>query len=362
MARKRKLDKGVSTYVDRHGRERARFRLKGMDCALPHPSSAEYKDAYAKAIQGIVPIKERVNPKSVADLFVRFYGSNKFQQAGNDWQRIVRQTLAQFQSEAGHVPVADFDFQHIEQMLKARAKQTVEKGKTRGGPMATARLHEQLIRLFDFAQTRLKWIDHNPARAADMPVSTQTKGYHSWTEAEIAKFQAKHAIGTRARLALEIALWTGLRRGDVAALGPTNLINGRVVAVAGKTAKGVNVLAAPDLLEAIQAAPTGEQTFLITDKGKAFTVAGLGNWFRERCDEAGLPHCSIHGLRKALARRSAEAGASQQQLKALGQWSGDSEVTIYAAGADQMMLADAALLTVIKARSSANPGEKVSQK
>jgi len=69
---------------------------------------------------------------------------------------------------------------------------------------------------------------------------------------------------------------------------------------------------APPLADIIAATPMiGVKTFLITEYGKPFTPAGFGNWFRERCNEAGLPHCSAHGLRKASLRRMAEAGCSE---------------------------------------------------
>jgi integrase len=53
--------------------------------------------------------------------------------------------------------------------------------------------------------------------------------------------------------------------------------------------------------------------FLVTAFGKPFTANGFGNWFRQRCDEAGLPHCSAHGLRKAAAARLAELGAGESE-------------------------------------------------
>ena len=58
----------------------------------------------------------------------------------------------------------------------------------------------------------------------------------------------------------------------------------------------------------------GVSAFLVTDYGRPFTAAGFGGWFRERCDEAGLPHCSAHGLRKAFLRRMAEAGCSEEYI------------------------------------------------
>ncbi len=49
-------------------------------------------------------------------------------------------------------------------------------------------------------------------------------------------------------------------------------------------------------------------TFLQTSFGKSFSANGFGNRMRQWCDEAGLPQCSSHGLRKLMAKRLAEAG------------------------------------------------------
>lgn len=356
MARQRKLPPGVTAVVDRHGKERFRYRRKGLDFYLKaHPQSREGREIIAQADKGIMPRQTRTKPKSIGDLFERFYASARFNRGGTKWQQIVRASLEEFRHEARDIPVSDFTDAHIETILSRRAKQTVVDGRKRGGPAAAERLHEQLIRLFDFAQNKLRWIDRNPAREADSPVTRKKGGYHIWTRDEIEQFQKHHPIGTKARLAMEIAFWTGLRRGDVARFGPDNIKGGRVVAVAGKTAKGMDMTLAPDLRAVIEATPEG----LTTAQGKPFTDAGLGNWFRDRCDEAGLPNCSMHGLRKAVATIAAEEGATQQQLKALGQWANDSEVATYTAGAEQKRLADEAIAHVIKARTMSNPSEKL---
>jgi hypothetical protein len=80
-------------------------------------------------------------------------------------------------------------------------------------------------------------------------------------------------------------------------------------------AKGGKVLwlpAAPQLTAAIRAMPAiGMTTFLVTEFGKPFSKDGIGNKMREWCDQAGLPHCSAHGLRKAAARRAADCQGYQ---------------------------------------------------
>src|SRR5215813_10613690 len=48
-----------------------------------------------------------------------------------------------------------------------------------------------------------------------------TGGFHSWSEEEIAQYEAKHPIGSRARMAMALVLYTALRRGDIVSLGDT---------------------------------------------------------------------------------------------------------------------------------------------
>jgi len=69
------------------------------------------------------------------------------------------------------------------------------------------------------------------------------------------------------------------------------------------------------------------------------SAKGFGAWFRKRCDEAELYHCSAHGLRKANARRAAEIGLSNQSIKSVTGHSTDSEVSRYTAKAEQAAMA-----------------------
>jgi integrase len=99
----------------------------------------------------------------------------------------------------------------------------------------------------------------------------------------------------------------------------------------------------PELEEIIANSPCGDLTFLVTAFGKPFTAAGFGNWFRERCDEAGLYHCSAHGLRKAGATIAAENGATERQLMAIFGWRTSKQAVLYTRSADQKALAGSAM-------------------
>lgn len=347
---KRKLPQYVSAFHDRHGVERFRYRKGTVSRYLRGPyNSPEFK-ADLKAARSAEPIQrlERSNAGTVDDLCARYYASATFQKAGQSRQKVARAIIESFRAEFGKDMVSGFRFDHIEAILIARSKKRREGKRTLGGPIAAANLHKQLKRLFRYA-VKLGLIASNPATEADGIVAPKTGGRHPWSEDQIVAYRKRHALGTKARLALEIFLWTGLRLADGARFGRAHLKEGLVRYVQAKTGKELVLPAAPQMLAAIEAMPmTGIETFLVTDYGKPFTANGLGNKMREWCDQAGLPDCTAHGLRKALARRTADLGATQQQLKAVGTWSNDAEVATYVAGADQAKLAEIALAKVIE--------------
>ena len=95
-----------------------------------------------------------------------------------------------------------------------------------------------------------------------------------------------------------------------------------------------------DLQRIIDASPVGDLTFLVTAFNKPFTANGFGNRFRKWCDEANLPQCSAHGLRKAAATRMAECGCSEHEIMAIGGWKTLKEVQRYTESAQQKLMAD----------------------
>lgn len=354
MARKRKLDQYVSVFVDRHNKERFRYRRNGISVYLPSPSSKDYREAYREAelkAQGSVSIAPRAKAGSVSDLLTRFYGSMKFRQGSESWQKTRRQVLESFREEFGDEMVAHFRPKDIDVIVGAKLTRQKVGKRWVGGSHAAKRLREQLELFFDFA-VRQEWRDDNPVSRSEV-VRHKKTGFHEWTEEEIAQYRAFWPLGTKPRLAMELVLWTGKRRSDAHRAATPK--GGRVAFTAKKTGKGQDLPVAPQLQAAIDAMPAvGLTTLLVTDYGKPFSVNGFGNWFKDKCERAGLPQCTLHGLRKALARRGAERGVSQQGLKALGQWSGDREVAVYVAGANQRKLAETALDAVIQWEREAN--------
>ena len=190
-------------------------------------------------------------------------------------------------------------------------------------------------------------LDSNPAKEVPY-IQTGSLGFHSWTIEEVQQYEAHHLIGTRARLALALLLYTTQRRSDVVRLGHKMANNGWLKFTQTKNARrrpiSLEIPILPELQRIINATtPLGKDTYLVTAFGKPFSVAGIGNRFRKWCDEAGLPHCSAHGLRKAGSARLAELGASDREIMAITGHQTAKEVDRYTKGARQKKLAASAM-------------------
>lgn len=109
-----------------------------------------------------------------------------------------------------------------------------------------------------------------------------------------------------------------------------------------KTGARVTVELPPSLLELIDRTETGDLHFIISQTGKPFTVESFGNWFRDRCREAGVEK-SAHGLRKLSATIAAEGGAGAVALMAQYGWTNIQEAERYTRSADYPRLLGQAL-------------------
>ena len=366
MAKRRYLPDYVTAFTDRHGKTRFRFRRKGFAAGYFKAvlGSEEFRVEYAAFMRGgdrVPAAIERFAPGSINDLVTRYFSVPGRMGPTVSTQQKVRAILDRFRTEHGKLPVARVQFEHIDAIIAKRQVKVQVGSRMEGGVVAAMKLRKELVRLFDFA-VKLRMRPDNPVRSADhvrIAPADRSLGYHAWSEIEIERYRQTHRLGTKPRLAMELLLWTGQRRGDAIKLGRQHIKSGRFNFSQGKTGKHLGIIVAPQLRAAIDAMPTHDHLcFLVTEQGKPFTPAGFGNWFRDQCDAAGLPHCSAHGLRKAIMRRMAELGQSNQMLKSVSGHTNDAEVAHYTRSADQMQMADAAI-DALSTWEMSNPAKQV---
>lgn len=342
--KRRWLPEWVSEYRDRHGKPRYRFRRKGFAVYSfkAAPGTDGFRQEYQACLDGLAaPAIEagadRAVPGSFDDLIGRYYRSPDFLDPSERTRVVYRGVIERWRQykpgkgrRYGEAMVRDLEPRHVEKMMADMLPHRT----------AANMLRKRLKALMQFA-IRQGLAKSNPVDAT-RPFKVDGTGFHTWTEDEIAAYEAKHQVGTMARLAFDLLLLTGQRGGDVRLLGPGHVRDKRITLTQEKTSVTVSLPILPPLAASILATPSRAMVFIINGHGRPFTRKGFGNKFRDWCDEAGLPECSAHGLRKAAARRFAEAGCTNQQIKS---WTGhttDSEVARYTAAADQRMLSDEA--------------------
>ena len=175
-------------------------------------------------------------------------------------------------------------------------------------------------------------------------VAIDKGGYHTWSDQEIETYRATHETGSKARLALELLLSTGASRVDANNFTRANIAGPRLRYRRQKTEQEVDLPILPELgRELSYLRPTQMVLLSREDGSKGYANESFGNLFRRWCAEAGLPHCAAHGLRKAGARRLAEAGATEFEVMSFLGHGTAREASRYVAAANRATLADSGM-------------------
>jgi len=339
-----KLPKFVQAWVDpRDGRAyyylrrrgRPRVRLSGL------PWSPSFMAAYEAAMSGPRTAigAGRVKPGSVAAVVAEYLDSRLFFGSKSPGtQRMRRGILERFRAGYGERPFALLPPEWIEALLDSK-------------PPHAAR--SWLVTLRSLCQFALKRGYRRDDPTANIKLrAVKSDGFHCWTDAEIAQFEAYHPIGSKPRLALALLLYTTQRRSDVVRMGRQHIRetpDGPVLYVKQRKT-GVELLIPihPELGAVLDATPSEHLTFLVTATGKPYGDNHFSESFREWCDAAGLPkRCSAHGLRKASCRRFAEAGCSGNEIMANSGHGTMKELIRYTKAADQAKMARNALAKAV---------------
>jgi len=325
----------VNRFYDRHGRLRFYFRRRGKRIPLPGaPGSSEFMAAYQAALQGIkettpAPIGKA---STIAELAASWRASASFTNLSASTKAVYRRILDSLTAAHGDKPARLIERRHVARMIDQKATT----------PAAANRLLSVLHLMMAHA-IREEVREDDPTVHIDR-VHYDKKGFAPWTEADIAAFEAKWPLGTRARLALALLLYTAQRRSDVIRMGPQHVTGDTIAVVQQKTKEPLLLMVHPELLAAIKACGlTGNTTFLITQRGDPFASGNaFYNWFIDCARASGVAK-SPHGLRKAAARRVAEGGGTARQIMAVTGHRTLSEAERYTRDVDQENMARTAI-------------------
>jgi site-specific recombinase XerD len=339
-----KLPKYVHGYIDRHGHARHYVRRAGQkSVTLPGiPWTPEFMAAYEAALRDAEPIAlgaGRTVPGSVDMAAISYYASPAFAALAPGTQRNRRSLLERFRADHGSKRVGLMDTRALQVIL---GKMT---------PANQRNFKKALRGLVEHCLAK-GWIKTDPLVGLKT-AKLKSAGHHTWDDGEVELYRKHHAPGSRARLALELLLQTGVARADLVKMGRQFIRGGMLSMQRQKTNVRFDIPLLPELVAELERHPKTGLVFLTTENGGAYTPTGFGKRFRKWCAEAGLPDaCTAHGLRKASAVRHALNGATAAELMAWHGWRTIGEAQRYVEEADRIKLAKSAGAKIIARTTS----------
>jgi integrase len=318
---KRPLPPHVQVERTRHGKVVFYYRRGiGPRIRLPGPSEAGFKAAYASALAGSEKPASKARSGSLGWLVDAYKRSAHWATLKPSTRRMRDNILKRVVAEAGDVPFSAITRKHINEAIDRRP------------PHAGNTFRKVMSQMFQWAVS-VEIVPINPVQGATRH-KIRSDGHHTWTIEEVERFHARWPVGTRERLCMDLALFTGLRRSDLVTVGRQHVRDGVISIRTEKTGAVVHVPVFPLLQASLDAVPGADLAFIATSHGKPFqSAASLGNWFRAACVAAQVPG-RLHGLRKAGATIAADGGATPHQLMAMYGWKQLKEAELYTREAD----------------------------
>jgi integrase len=276
------------------------------------------------------PIAEmtvRSGPGTINAVVAQYLDSNAFMQFGDSTRALRRSILKKLCGLVGDKPIAPLNRRYIDRLLQSMPSPVV------------ARTFLFAVRPFLEWAVKRQMIEADPTAGMKIKLP-KSDGHATWSDEQIAQFEAHWPIGSRERLALALLVHTGQRRGEILRVGRQHIRDGILTIKQRKTGAEVNIPVHPELAAAISACPNEHLTFLTTTRGAPVSEREFNRWFRTAVLAAGLPaSCVPHGLRKGCARRLAEAGASTLQIAAITGHLTLKEIERYTAAFDRRLAA-----------------------
>src|SRR5215471_1384697 len=341
--------------VDRHGNVRIYFRRKGQpkirlsETPGTDAFDKEYQRAFSEEIKR--PLANQHTPAlpgTMRWLCEQYYVSAAFQSLAPSTRKVRRGILEEICQRTGNFRFAAMEAQHVAKLRDEKA----------AFPEAANNRVKALRQLFAWANLpEYRLATKNPAREVGRLRGRNPDGIRAWSEADAARYEARHSIGTKARLAFDLLVYSGVRRSDVVKLGPQMERDGKLLFSETKGSSRIvkmhELPILPPLRRSIDATKKqiGHLVYLATAYGKPHSVKGFGNWFKDRCREAGIEDLSAHGLRKLAAQRCAEAGATEHQLMALFGRANSQQAAVYTKKANRAKL-EASAAPLLDAQNS----------
>jgi integrase len=285
------------------------YAWKGGPRLPGQPGSREFREAYKAAIVNRREDIERPRARTLESIVDGYLDSENFrsraERTKTDYRKLARLVVANF---------GDLE-------LDALAGERIRGKFLDWRDVLAKRSLRQADYAWTFLNIVLNWgkarakIAVNPCADAKVrKLYNESRVDKTWSDAQVEAFALRASDGLR--LALNLALWTGQRQGDLLAL-PWSAYDGRYIRLAQGKSGGrikVTIPVAGPLKAALDATPRQSPRMLVNSDGVPWTPDGFRVMWLKTCKRAGVLGVTFHDLRGTAVTRLAVAGATEPQI------------------------------------------------
>ena len=281
-----------------------------------HPGSPAFMRAYQAAIQA--PRKARIDG-TLQQVIEGYKASQSFTKLAPRTRKDYEDHLTKIEAARliangpafGTYPLAAIDDPKIRRRLldwrDVMAKSSARQADARFGVLRI---------ILEWARDR-GMISHNHA-TRPKKVYKADRSDRLWLPDHLAAFRA--VADEPLQLALELALWTGQRQGDLLALAWTSYKDGRISFRQGKRKRKVDMPVTAGLRTTLDNQPRRATTILTTAAGKPWGKINFQHHWRRATLAAGLDGLHFHDLRGTTCTMLADAGCTPSEIAAMLGW------------------------------------------
>ncbi|MGA7454553.1 MAG: tyrosine-type recombinase/integrase [Rhodoplanes sp.] len=322
----------VHLQITRHGKRVWYFRAgHGPRIRLPAgPGEPGFDDAYQAALAGRIPDPiQHTGPKrnTFAWAIERYRETAEWREYDEATRKLRDRVFCGIIDKAGDRPLSSF------------ITAVIEAGVAKRKPGAAWGYLGALRPFFRWC-VKARLVSTDPTAGVRRP-ALRKGGWAPWTDDEMAAFERAYPVGTRERVAYDIARFTGLRRSDIVRLGRPHIRDGVIRITTKKGGVRVTQKMHPTLAAHLAATQTGDLTFVVGPDGAPMRENAFSKFFQRACRRIGIKK-SVHGIRKSAAENAAENGATDSELMAAFGWRDHRMPAHYTLEADRERLGLAA--------------------
>lgn len=316
----------VYSYYRRAGTE---FRIDA------EPGTKQWFEKYQEIHSRFENTRIRQGPAAgtLSAAIVAYKESDRFGALAESTRHRYGYRLTALDEKLGDLQIASFTRRSIVQLQTRIAKKK---------PRDAIEVVKLLNQIFENA-CDLGELAINPAKEVRKPAGYRAKQFEAWSDDQIATF----LTGARSvwRRALTVALYTGLRRGDLVRLTRGHIQDGWIVIDIGKTGGATEIPIHSDLqAELDREMPSSSLMLIPTARGTEMYKDSLSHGLQKECKLLGIePNPPLHGLRRSAIIRLLQAGCTREEVMAITDQS-ESMVKHYAGQAHKRVLAENAIL------------------